>query len=30
MQRLNRGMMGRYEIDEHFPAQVNAVQSSPP
>ncbi len=26
MQRLNRGMMGRYEIDEHFPAQVNAVQ----
>ena len=26
MQRLNRGMMGRYEIDERFPARVNAVQ----
>ena len=26
MQRLNRGMMGRYEIPERFPARVNAVQ----
>ncbi len=26
MQRLNRGMMGRYEIPERFPAGVNAVQ----
>ena len=26
MQRLNRGMMGRYEIPERFPAAVNAVQ----
>lgn len=26
MQRLNRGMMGRYEIPERFPAKVNAVQ----
>ena len=26
MQHLNRGMMGRYEIPERFPAKVNAVQ----
>ena len=26
MQRLNRGMMGRYDIPERFPARVNAVQ----
>ena len=26
MQRLNRGMMGRYEIPERFPGAVNAVQ----
>ena len=26
MQRLSRGMMGRYEIPERFPARVNAVQ----
>ena len=26
MQRLNPGMMARYEIDDHRPARVNAVQ----